>query len=257
MAIERPIFVIGCNNSGTTILWQALKQHPLLSGPDVEGQDLEDLPMKLRHFLGKATFRLWAHPQFKLSYYLTEADFRQDEADKTAEVYGRFVRPGTRFIEKTPSNVGRAQLLQAYFPDAYFVPIVRNGYAVAEGTVRKRKDDPDRPQFAGLFTTIEEAAEQWFRANFFILSQGHFLKRYLDPPVKYEDLVADPESVLYRVLQFCDLPTEGFPIPTFRQGLNDEQIARLSLYEIEVVTRIAGPALFHFGYEILQRELRW
>ena len=191
----KPIFVFGCNNSGTTILWQALKQHSALSGPEVEGQDLEDLPPSLRHNRGKATFRLWAHPQFKLCYYVTEASYSKEDARRTHEVYARHMLRNTRLIAKSPADTLRARLLQAYFPDAYFVAIVRNGYAVAEGTVRKRKYDPDRPQYAGLFTTIEQAAEQWFRANTIIAtSHQKFLRNYLI--VRYEDLVSDPGAVL-------------------------------------------------------------
>ena len=65
--IKRPVFIFGCSNSGTTILWQALKNHIKLSGPDMEGQDIKELPDKMKHYLGKATFRLWAHPKFNLA----------------------------------------------------------------------------------------------------------------------------------------------------------------------------------------------
>ena len=73
--MKKPIFIFGCCNSGTTPLWRALKQHKGLSGPDIEGQDLQDLPASMKQYVGKATFRLWAHPKFKLCYYATENDY--------------------------------------------------------------------------------------------------------------------------------------------------------------------------------------
>lgn len=253
--IEKPIFIFGCCNSGTNILWNILKQHKNLSGPEIEGQDLEDLPDSMKHYLGKATFRLWAHPKFKLCYYATEDDYNEEDKNKIINVYKKYIKPGTRFITKSPADTLRARLIQAYFPDAHFIAIVRNGYAVSEGIIRKRKKDPDRPQFKGLYTTIDEAAEQWFRANTIIVSHEKFLKNYRI--VKYEDLVENPKETLIPLLNFCGLDTSCFPIPSFNRNLNEEQIARLSEYEIETITRIAQPMLIHFGYDLRKKELKW
>jgi len=252
--MEKPIFVFGCCNSGTTILWQALRHHKKLSGPEIEGQDLQDLPICMRHYLGDATFRLWAHPKFKLCYYVTEDDYNTKDAAKVKEVYNRYTVPGTRLITKSPADTLRARLIQSYFPDAYFIAIVRNGYAVSEGIIRKRKYDPDRPQYEGLFTTIEEAAEQWFRANTIIVSHQKFLDNYMI--VRYEDLIRKPKHILLSIFDFCGLEPDGFHIPTFTQGLNEEQVSRLSDYEIETITRIAAPMLIHFGYELKNKGLR-
>lgn len=253
--IEKPIFIFGCCNSGTTILWNVLKEHKDLSGPEVEGQDLEELPDSMKHNLGKATFRLWAHPKFKLCYYSTESDYKEENKNEIIDVYKKYLKSGTRFIAKSPADTLRARLIQSYFPDAYFIAIVRNGYAVSEGIVRKRKEDPDRPQFKGLYTTIDEAAEQWFRANTIIVSHEKFLKKY--KIIKYEDLVENPKETLNSVLNFCNLDNRDFSIPSFAKNLNEEQISRLSEYEIETITRIAQPMLIHFGYELQKKELRW
>ena len=149
----------------------------------------------------------------------------------------------------------RARLIQSYFPDSYFIAIVRNGYAVSEGIIRKRKLDPDRPQFKGLYTTIGEAAEQWFRANTIITSHEKFLHRY--KIIRYEDLIENPQDTLLSVLEFCGLNLDDFSIPLFDNTLNQQQISRLSDYEIETVTRIAQPMLIHYDYEILEKDLKW
>lgn len=253
--IEKPIFIFGCCNSGTTKLWQALKNHQYTSGLDIEGQDLDGLPDSMRHYLGKATFRLWAHPRFKLCYYRTENDYDETERYVITELYKKYLKLEKRFITKSPADTLRARLIQEYFPDAYFIAIVRNGYAVSEGIVRKRKSDPERPQFEGLHTTIDEAAEQWFRANIIISSHEKFLRKY--KIIKYEDLVENPQDTLFSILKFCELSTDNFPIPPFDTTLNQQQISRLTDYEIETVTRIAQPMLFHYSYEVLSKELKW
>ena len=253
--IKKPILVFGCCNSGTKILWNALKKHKDLSGPDIEGQDLEELPDSMRHYLGNATFRLWAHPKFKLCYYATEEDYNEGDKKKIEAVYKEHLKPGTRFITKSPADTLRARLIQAYFPDASFVAIVRNGYAVSEGIVRKRKYDPERPQFKGLFTTIEEAAEQWYRANTIIVSHQSFLERY--KIVRYEDMIQEPRETILPILDFCGLESEGFKVPDFEKDRNEMQIARLDDYKTETITKIAGPMLIHFGYDLINNELGW
>jgi hypothetical protein len=248
--IEKPIFIFGCCNSGTTILWETLKKHKDLSGPKVEGQDLRNLPKSMKHYLGKTTFRLWAHPKFNLEYYRTEDDYNEKDKEQIIRVYKRHLKADTRFITKSPADTLRARLIQAYFPDAYFIAMVRDGYAVSQGIIKKRKHDPDRPKYKGLETTVEEAAEQWFRANTIVVSHKDYLKRY--KIVKYEDLVEKTEETILSVLKFCDLDTtihRGFEIPSFMRDMNEICWLHLTNEEADPVTRIAGPMLLHFGYD--------
>ncbi len=247
--IEKPIFVVGCCNSGTTILWRALKKHNELDGPETEGQDLQELPLCMRHFLGKKTFRMFAHPTFKYSYHLKENDFEKSVAQRLADLYAEHLEPGKRLIEKSPANLLRTRFLQSVFPDATFVIIVRNGIAVSEGIVRKRWYDPERPHMAGLKTTIEEASLQWHHANRIILQDKIYLKRYI--MVKYEDLVKDTNKVLHSILNFCECSISDFPIPGFEKNLNAKQIARLSLTEKNAIHKIANKTLRYFGYNCL------
>ena len=252
--MKKPIFIFGCCNSGTTILWQAIKKHKDVSGPDIEGQDLEGMPDSMRHYLGISTFRLWAHPKFKLCYYRTEEEYNKQDKETIIKVFSKHIKEGTRLVTKSPPDALRARLIQSYFPDAYFLGIVRNGYAVSEGIIRKRKDDPDRPQFKNLYTTIDEAAEQWFRANIIVLSHEKFLTNY--KIIKYEDLIVNTGETLNSILHFCGLDN-NIQIPKFEKRLNEEQISRLSGYEIETITRVAQPMLIHFGYELRNKELKW
>jgi len=261
--IRRPIFIVGCNNSGTSMLTTALLCHsqlcgtPLMEYPDdlgqrhhVEIQDLPEMPRIAKHHLGKCTFRAWGCGEFKSAYYLTEDDYTPYVARTIRKVLGQFSQEGKRLLFKTPSNVLRARMYQAVFPDADFIGVYRNGYAVTEGTCRKRNLDRERPQFAGLRITIVQAATNWNNANTILLSQATtYLKRCL--LISYESLVEQPKQTLHRVLDFLELPQYGFPIPSFRTDLNDIQISRLTPEQIEQVTENAWPMLRHFGYPIL------
>lgn len=238
--------MVGCCNSGTSILWHALRRHKELDGPETEGQDLEGLPKCMKHFLGRETFRMFAHPRFGLAYHLTEEHYDEAVATRLIDVYARRCEMGKRLIEKSPANSMRTRFLQRVFPDAYFVMIVRNAFAVAEGIVRKRLYDPERPHMAGLQTTIREAAEQWSHANRILLEDRSLLRRSI--LVKYEDLVIHTRDTMHSILRSCELGLDGFIIPKFMQDLNTIQIARLSFGERETVNAVASEMLGRLGY---------
>jgi len=245
--IEQPVFVVGCCNSGTTILWQALKEHPDFAGPLTEGQDLKDLPLCMRHFLGRQTSRMFAHSRFRGAYRLTEQDFDPKTAKRIADVYADHSEPGKRFLEKSPANSMRTRFLQTIFPDATFVIIVRDGFAVSEGIRRKRWFDPDRPHLAGLETSIDDAAQQWSEANRILLSDRGCLRRSI--VVAYEEMIRHTHRVLTNVLDFCRCDTGAFTAPDFERGLNAAQIGRLDPQEKSIIRGRAGRMLSVLGYD--------
>ncbi len=262
--IREPIFVMGCSNSGTTILWNALKSHPAICGPPVEGQELDGMPLPMIHFMGKHTFRMWAHylheqppkkgdgddvPGSRLPYYFTEKNWSIEHQQRIEKTYQPYLKPNARLCDKSPAHTLRARFIQRCFPDATFIGVVRNGYAVAEGIVRKRKFDPERPQFRGLYTEINDAAWQWRKANEVLLSYHNYLNRFTI--VRYEDLVLNPKKTLHNLLDFCRLDKDTFQIPILNNQKNREQISQLKNDEMKTITRIAEPMLRQIGYDVI------
>ncbi len=81
------------------------------------------------------------------------------------------------------------------------------------------------------------------------------MKRY--KIIRYEDLVENSQEVLLSILEFCELDKANLAVPPLDSTLNQKQISKLSDYDIETITRIAQPMLIHFGYDILNRDLKW
>jgi len=178
---------------------------------------------------------------------VTEKNFTPSLARRTKAILGRFAKKGKRLVLTGAANLIRAKLLLAIFPDAQFIAVVREPYAVAEGTRRKRRCDPQRPWVPGMMTTIEQAAGQWENANILLLSLQQFLgKRLLI--VHYEDLVAKPKATLNQVWAFLGLNGKTVRTPHFKRSLNQKQTQRLTAYERGVVERICWPMMDHFGY---------
>jgi hypothetical protein len=151
-------------------------------------------------------------------------------------------------------------LLDAVFPDAQFLHIVRDGRAVAFSALknRERRDGdfwgihvPDRPDLERL-PMLEACGLQWKLTLEAVERCGEKLpsERYME--VRYEDFCERPESTLEAIGERFDLPWESSRLAElvadvksqdfkWRQGLGAETLATLD--------DLIGETLTRLGYE--------
>lgn len=124
--VSAPIFIIGCDRSGTTLLGELFAAHPAVS------------------YLCEP-YHLWAAIEpatdFLQLYSRGEHHCLLDANSFTATARRRFrrlmsTRPGFTLVEKSPINALRIGYLDAVAPDARFVHIVRDGVEVARSIER-------------------------------------------------------------------------------------------------------------------------
>jgi hypothetical protein len=262
--LEAPIFIVGLNKSGTSLLYLLLSQHEQLSPIKAfktfkgkrpgtamlpmerygigEGQKIPDLPDKL-HGMPEGSGR-WALPQFIKRYRLTEADVEAEDAERVARAYRQsMVEPSARLCEKTPPNLLRTRYLQALYPDAVFVAIVRDPYANVSANGKKRTK----------WGNVEDQALHWSEAYAVFLEDRKHLHRSL--LIRYETLVESRADVLRLVCEFCGLPGVISPPDdlTIERNVNDELIDLLSDEETSAITRICEPTMRAFDYPVRAR----
>lgn len=237
----RWVFLVGCYNSGTTLLHDLLAAHPLIGSMPDEGQFFTD-QLPVPRDLGFR--RLWALEP--MHFCLDEQGGDHIDLQRLLRQWGAKFNDPRRpvLIEKTPTNAARTRWLQARFQPAYFVGIVRDGRAVAEG-IRRKTGHP-----------LDLAARQWARSNEIMLADFEHLahKRV----VTYEALTANPAAVIGELLEFLGLPA----LTTELQGrewkiheqrskivnMNPRSLAALSPADLAVIDREAGPLLRQYGY---------
>jgi len=244
---HRWVFVIGCNNSGTSLLQRLLESTGQVSTFPAEGQ-LYTRAVKRDRKRGHS--RVW-------SEYVEH--LRMDGNDPLGQGprllhdwlnnLPRPIRPV--IVEKTPANTARAEWLQRVFPDACFIGLVRNGYAVSEGIRRKGRQP------------LASAAGHWSEVNRMLTDLSGSLDRYLE--VRYEEITGHPAAALLRVGRFIGIGSArleslaGHGAEQARQAMstvfgpvrdcNPESLARLSADDVAVIRNRAGEMLDVFGYE--------
>jgi hypothetical protein len=129
--LTRPVFIVGCGRSGTTVLGTMLGQHPELA------------------YVNEPRL-IWAHePATDIwsshaesqggRLCLTAADVAPFAAVQIIRDFAAEVRRAgaIRLIEKLPANSFRIGFLDALFPDSLFLHLIRDGRDVAASIARR------------------------------------------------------------------------------------------------------------------------
>jgi Sulfotransferase family len=231
---HRWIFLVGCNNSGTTLIHDVLAATGKFSFMPHEGQRYTNV---LRRAQKRGYQRVW-------SEYVGE--LRLDERHPTDDVprllfdwLEELALPlKSMILEKTTANAVRLRWLQLAFPEAAFVGIVRNGYAVVEGIKRKGNK------------SVARGARHWRHVNEIMLNDAEHVKKFI--LVRYEDFVKAPRDTLFRIAEFLNLQVEDmwaeYSSRAAIRDMNAESIRRLDEEEVRVITHEAGDLLARMGY---------
>lgn len=212
MAPARPVFVIGCPRSGTTIVVRALALAPELASLGGEGH---------------ALWEAFNHPKRHgwSSNALGAADVSGSERNYIYRVMHALSR-GRRFLDKTPKNCLRLAYLVELFPDASFVFVRRRaadnvnslmgGWRAMPRFVSYRLPEPLEglgelsgrtwsfalvPGWRDLrHAPLEEVcARQYVECNEAMLAARAELDLHETADVAYEDLVARPSAEIRRL----------------------------------------------------------
>ncbi len=261
----RPVFVIGCPRSGTSVLFSLLRANPALASIGQEG-----------HVLWES----FHHPREHgwRSNALGPGDVRSFERRYLAWAIGVLARPrGGRFLDKTPRNSLRLPYLDALFPDARYVFVQRDGRATVSSLVvawREREHPayvlpvpftiPGIPERHWHFSLppgwrafdgrpLEDVcAHQYTTATEAILGFRAGLPAGGFADVRYEDLLADPAAQMQEVHQALDVPFTDAEARRARQEVRapsgPEKWRTATPGEIERVMPAIAPMLERTGY---------
>lgn len=252
-ADKKYIFVVGCYCSGTTLLEALLGVQDEISCLPTEGVALTD-ELKSPEDLGWN--RMWHMCRNELE---TSRQANKPDSEKIKKEWAFWFDAAKEFwLEKSIVNSLNIDWLEEAFASPYFIWIVRNGYAVAEGIKRRTDPSGKHPWPYPRGYPIELCARQWVINNQVIEAKIGGVKHGLK--IYYEDLTANPREIVQSILGWLPLENKSVHVPEsfiFHQqsreirNMNQASIRKLTAAQIDAVNSVAKDALLHYGYEIL------
>lgn len=266
-----PVFIVGMNGSGTTMLLDNLGHHPDLYAFPRETRLIPHLiatSPRLGDLGSDENFRkLWDEVLgLTVFAYVNDGerlplpdDWRSYDRD-LASVLDAAIRyfaarqNKERWCEKTPQHVQHIDKLAALYPKARFIHVIRDGRDSAASFQRRWKRTPELTLY------------RWKK----VVKEGRRLGETLGPgrylEVHYEDLTTQPERELKAVCQFLGVPYVEDVLISSQPYLKTQNLAaaqtegrlrpnsgnwkkRFSAAKIDRLERIAGATLAEFGYE--------
>jgi hypothetical protein len=275
----RPVFVVGCQRSGSTLLGAMLGSHPDMvclpeaqfisdlmppGPPDAPVDPAAVIDAVERHW----RFQVWewdlagrrpAHGECPATY--------RGALEWLVRTYDGDTKSGasTVWVEQQPGHVRALRDLVRHFPDLKAIHIVRDGRAVAASLLPLDWGPND----------ILPAATFWEQR----VARGYAAAAFLGPDqlmhIRYEDIVRDPEAAMRRCADFIGVDFEpamvnstGLRLPRFTEHQHnlvgsmpnpkriDAWRGKLKPREIEIFEATCGDLLRYLGYETAAAQPR-
>ena len=269
-----PVFILGVQRSGTTLLRLILNSHPNIAIPE-EAAFLRpimkkkyicdeipwtDLKRIYNYLKDSPHYALWNYDSskflnwFKKQSSISLREFIINLFMSYAESEGKI-----RWGDKTPSLFRKVDLLYQLFPEAKFIHIVRDGRDVFDSRRRMDSNKDNSPVMAIEWCYKIHKIETFFESL---------------PPsnkytLRYEDLLINPEETLEKLCEFMQIEYEPQMIDFYKKSkyyigshhsklifrpITSENLQKwkinLSGQEIKVFDLIAKRYLKKYGYEV-------
>lgn len=248
--LDRPIFIVGCPRSGTTLFVRTFGLHPELAE-------------------WSEAINIWESDPFdpKADHVRTEREATPEVRRRLAAIFSLYtwLCRADRFVNKFPRNALQIPYLQALFPDCFVIHVIRDGKAVVASLLQKVVDEPVRqgvlfgryvrpPGWRDLLDRplVEQFAHLWLRLVRHARAAGKQLPSRSYTEVSYEEFCREPLTVLHRLYDWCGLdawPRLQEVVPEAFEPRNPKWRNALSPSDQERVTDILGPMLEELGYE--------
>lgn len=266
---DKPIFILGCPRSGTTLLFRLLQRHDGVRTPPGEG-----------HIL----WNKYQHPRLRgwTSDRLIAADVKAEEPTFIYTAIHRFAGDG-RFLDKTPRNCLRVPYLAHLFPNAMFVLLKRDGpptvssliegWTVRHGVSYRLPVTMNLAEYKGHLwsyllppkwreltesSIAEIAAHQYVASYETALDDLESIPASRVVEVSYEDLLSHPTATVESLLSSLDLgPSEAVTAMAGNLAAHPVQANspprpdkwRVRIDQIRKVMPVIAPTMERLGYD--------
>jgi hypothetical protein len=274
-SIDRPVFIVGVDHSGTTILYRMMARHPELAwfsqyslrGGGFPGRTWVPLH-GLANRAGRSLFPfgwqkgtprylpepregagIWRKLIPRTDGFLYASDYDGDMSARVRAAIREELDAWRleRMLVKIPYLTRAMQLLDRILPSALFIHIVRDGRAVALSNQKRFELAGQSPVEA-----LRTSARTWTDTLEYIEGMHARLSSRL-MTIRYEEFCSDVHGGLREVIRFSQLDPEGLDmndIPETLRSTNDKWLAGCSPSDRALLDRELGKALQRWGYPL-------
>jgi len=215
-----PIFIVGLPRSGSTLIEQILAAHPRVEGT----MELADIPRMVLDLQGHTQAE--NEPRYpRVLASLTGADLSRlgERYINDTRVYRRTDRP--HFIDKMPNNFRHLGLIHLILPRARIIDARREPMACCFSNFKQLFAEGQE------FTYSQEDIGRYYRTYVELMRHWEAVLPRHVLRVQHEDLVADLEGQVRRLLDFLQLDFDPQCLEFHRLGRNvrtasSEQVRR-------------------------------
>ncbi len=202
MSTHRPIFIVSCARSGSTLLRLMLDTHPnIWSPPELHLLTLCQRLLWVRGILG--------------DHGNPPQGFWEDVATEVADDVEKLLQPHLlasgkkRWCEKSVTAVNHLDILTGVYAHANVIVLYRHMSDMVDSGLRATQDRADGYDFEPYFQAWPHSRAEAL-ANYWLEKTTALKKLETDHPhclpVRYEDLVSQPQSTLATIGEFLDEP---------------------------------------------------
>lgn len=286
--IKKPIFLLGVQGGGLTLISRILHRHSKViycngnskfwAGRDeMQNNAYKSIPniftMKpSRKLYGKYYQNIYGCNSLINNFKLTKDDFNRKDAKQFEVQIKKYIRAysanpkKSRFVDKSQSYILKTSYLLKLFPDAKFLIITRNPYAICKG----------RSMHEQLKSYKIYNSKSITREELLVLTCEHYrnvfekviedLKNHRFYMLKFEDFIDKPKLYLDNILNYCELNKEEYLLPSINDVLppgstsrekwypiisdpNTKYLELITQNELKLMTSILEPISTKLGYQ--------
>jgi len=241
------LFLLVPNNSGSSILHDLIATSPDVAILPGEGQFCENFVGPLAYQYGVAHFFTKKEDIFR-----NKKNYEWEIIKRQWNFHWTNSNPNaTVFLQKSPPDILRADMLAEEFEDTKFIIMIRNPYAMIESILR-----------ANPAASLIDAATHAIRC---LEIQLEHSEKYLNDLVfTYEDLTNNTTEIVKQIEEYLNITridnnrifnTKGYSSKIL--NMNEFQIKKLSDKQLKIINSVFSkkmPVLSECGYKLIESE---